>query len=69
MCMGTSWLHLYGIIRVQVSHEHHWECTDIPGVYKCINKSEDKCKAKRTYDKDTEMYTVMYTYKRLGASV
>jgi hypothetical protein len=46
-----------------MSHEHHWECTDTPGIYKCINKSEDKCKAKRTYDRDTEMYTVMYTYK------
>jgi hypothetical protein len=50
-----------------MTHDHHWECTDIPGLYKCINKLEGRCNAIRTYDRHTETYTVIYTYKRLGA--
>jgi hypothetical protein len=51
-----------------MSHEHHWECSVVPGLYKCINNEEGKCTAFRTYDRDTETYTVVYTYKRLGAT-
>ena len=53
---------------LMMSHEHHWECSVVPGLYKCINNEEGKCTAFRTYDKDTETYTVVYTYKRLGAT-
>lgn len=51
-----------------MSHDHYWECSNVPGVYKCINTEEGKCKAIRTYDRETETYTVTYTYKRLGAT-
>ena len=52
-----------------MSHEHHWQCTDIPGIFKCVNTEQGRCKANRTYDRDTEMYTVTYSYKRLGAVI
>ena len=46
-------------------HEHHWECTDTPAVFKCINKVRgEKCPSIRVYDRDTETYTVSYTYKK-----
>jgi len=53
-----------------MNHEHHWECTDTPAVFKCINNIRDKkCTAIRVYDRNTETYTVSYSYKRAGAQV
>lgn len=51
-------------------HEHNWECTDTPAVFKCIKKFHGKkCTAIRVYDRNTETYTVSYSYKRAGAQV
>ena len=68
MCVGKNWDASMSLLDYVMWHPHHWQCTDTPGIFKCINTEKGKCKAIRTYDRETETYTVTYSYKRLGAT-
>lgn len=48
-----------------MTHDHKWECSNIPGMFKCVEKlNTKKCSAIRTFDRFTQKYTTTKKEKK-----